>query len=89
MNVDPAHKRVDIRVAGTHFDGMIHKALIEAASFLEMDVADLKVLGCGIASVTKTTRFNGDLSNEKLPEEWEMYVTVGVDITPAELPKDE
>ena len=89
MNVDPGHKRVSIPVAGTHFDSMIRKALIEAASFLEMDVADLKVLGCSSATVTKMTRFSGDLSHEKLPEEWEMYVTVGVDIPDAELPKDE
>jgi hypothetical protein len=86
-SVDPEKKRVHLEVQGPSFDVMVQAALIEAASFLGMDVADLAVLDCGVATVVEWTRFTGDLSNEKFPAKWTMGVTVGVDIPDAE-PKE-
>lgn len=79
--VEPSHKRVEVAVKGTHFDSMAQSALLEAANFLQMDIAELKVYAASTARVTQMTRFVPDLSHERFPEEWQIIFTVGVNIT--------
>jgi hypothetical protein len=67
-----------LSVKGTHHDGMVQKALVEAAAFFNRPTNELYVVSHSPAVVVTWTKFVRNEGEERYPELWQMDIVIGV-----------